>query len=129
MDGVFDLFHIGHLEAIQKCKSLGNHVCIGIISDEDCKSYKRKPIIPGNFRAQIVKNIKGVDEVIYPAPLVLTLEFVNKHSIDKVVHAFKDDDDFNKQYDFFKELIDAGKFVRIDYCNKISTTNIIKKLK
>ena len=129
MDGVFDLFHVGHLEAIQKCKSFGHHVCIGVISDEDCRSYKRNPIIPGDHRAEIVKNIKDVDEVIYPAPLVLTLDFINKHSIDKVVHAFKDNDDFKKQYIFFKELIDAGKFIRIDYCDKVSTTDIIRKIK
>ena len=45
MDGVFDLFHAGHLEAIQQCAALGDRVIIGVTGDSDAASYKRAPIM------------------------------------------------------------------------------------
>ena len=58
MDGVFDLFHRGHLESINKCLKYGDEIIIGIISDKDAESYKRKPIINQDDRSEIIKNLK-----------------------------------------------------------------------
>ncbi|KAL7470795.1 hypothetical protein ACHAXS_011052, partial [Conticribra weissflogii] len=41
MDGVFDLFHIGHLHAIEQCAALGTRVIIGVTGDDDAAGYKR----------------------------------------------------------------------------------------
>ena len=41
MDGVFDLFHVGHLEAVQQCIALGDRVIIGVTGDADAADYKR----------------------------------------------------------------------------------------
>ena len=68
MDGVFDLFHRGHLEAIKKTKLVAGktgRVIIGVVSDEDTKSYKRNPIISEEDRVEIIKNIKNVDKHSY----------------------------------------------------------------
>ena len=134
IDGVFDLFHIGHvksLECAQNCLENSNNVIlvVGIISDKDCESYKRLPIINENNRVEIIKSLKVVDEVIFPGPLVLTLDFIEKNNIDLVVHGFSNDDDRKKQQPFFQNLIDIGKFKEIPYYSKISTTDIIKKIK
>eukprot|EP00547_Thalassionema_nitzschioides_P017179 CAMPEP_0194239666 /NCGR_PEP_ID=MMETSP0158-20130606/6064_1 /TAXON_ID=33649 /ORGANISM="Thalassionema nitzschioides, Strain L26-B" /LENGTH=226 /DNA_ID=CAMNT_0038974189 /DNA_START=135 /DNA_END=812 /DNA_ORIENTATION=+ len=93
MDGVFDLFHYGHLQAIRKCMALGHKVIIGVTGDEDATSYKRPPIINQYERATIMASISGISSVICPCPLVVTAEFIEEHSIDLVVHGFSDKDD------------------------------------
>lgn len=132
MDGVFDLFHRGHLEAIKKVRKeagVDGTVVIGIVSDQDANSYKRWPIISETDRVEIISNIKDVDEVIFPCPMSVTKEFIEKHQIDLVVHGFADNNDFNKQKEFFKEIIDLGKFKVQEYYNGSSTTEIINKIK
>ena len=128
LDGVFDLFHRGHLEAIKKAKSLGDTLIIGVISDYHCANYKRQPIINEIDRCEIIKSIKYVDEIVFPAPLIITNDFLNKHHIDLVVHGFSDEADFERQKEFFKVCINQNKFKKIDYYTKISTTDIIKKI-
>lgn len=129
MDGVFDLFHRGHLEALKKCKKLGNKLIIGVISDNDCKKYKRQPIINEIDRREIIESIKYVDEVIFPAPLHLTKQFIVKNQIDLVVHGFSNNVDLESQKDFFKVPIEMNIFKNIGYYDKISTTMIINKIK
>ena len=129
MDGVFDLFHRGHLEAIKKCKQFGDEVIIGIISDRDCESYKRSPIINEEDRTEIIKNLKDVKDIIFPAPLIITEDFLNKNNIDIVVHVFSDESDLNKQSKFFEIPIKLNKFKTIKYYDKISTTEIINNIK
>ena len=41
MDGVFDLLHVGHLEAVQQCIAMGDRVIIGVTGDTDAANYKR----------------------------------------------------------------------------------------
>jgi len=133
IDGVFDLFHRGHLESLRKAKHSFNDpentfLIVGIVSDKDCESYKRTPIISEDDRVEIIKNIKFVDEIVFPCPMTMTLEFIEKNNIDLVVHGFSNDADREKQKKFFAPIIDSGKFKEIDYYSKISTTDIIKKL-
>jgi glycerol-3-phosphate cytidylyltransferase len=64
MDGVFDLFHVGHLEAIRQCAALGDRVVVGVTGDSDAAGYKRPPIIPEADRAALIAAVKGVDKVV-----------------------------------------------------------------
>lgn len=128
MDGVFDLFHRGHIEAIKKCKNFGDEIVIGVISDKDAESYKRLPLINENDRIEIIKNLKIVNEVIPNAPLNLTKEFIINNNLDIIVHSFSNDNDFEKQKEFFKIPIEMGIFKKINYYSKVSTTDIIKKI-
>jgi len=131
MDGVFDLFHRGHIEAIKKAREIAGSgkVIIGVVSDKDAESYKRIPIINEDDRLEIIKNIKGIDKIIFPCPLKVDKEFVEKNNIDFVIHGFYDEKDWNIQKGFFQELIDLGKFKNVNYYDKCSTSSIIKKIK
>ena len=66
MDGVFDLSHIGHLEAIKHCTKLANKVIIGVTGQQDASGCKQEPIIAESERVAIISTIKGVDYVICP---------------------------------------------------------------
>jgi glycerol-3-phosphate cytidylyltransferase len=63
--GVFDLFHIGHLNLLKRAKLECDYLIVGVTTDE--LSYSRKgkyPIIPFLERMEIVEHIKFVDEVV-----------------------------------------------------------------
>ncbi len=63
--GVYDMFHIGHLNIIKKAKSQCETLIVGVTSDELCFERKQKyPIIDLNSRLQIVQSIKYVDKVV-----------------------------------------------------------------
>jgi cytidyltransferase-like protein len=134
IDGVFDLFHRGHLESLIKAKNIFNDpnntfLIVGVVSDKDCESYKRTPIINENDRVLIIKHINLVDKVIFPCPMISTLQFIQENNIDLIVHGFSNDDDRNKQYIYFKDIINSGKFKEIQYYDGISTSQIIYRIK
>ncbi|MES2454278.1 MAG: adenylyltransferase/cytidyltransferase family protein [Bacteroidota bacterium] len=63
--GVFDLFHIGHLNILQNAKSQCDVLIVGITTDELCSQLKNKlPVIPFSERARIVEALKIVDLVV-----------------------------------------------------------------
>lgn len=63
--GVFDLFHVGHLNVLKRAKLECDYLIVGVTSDElSMKAKNKKPIIPFNERMEIVEHIKFVDEVV-----------------------------------------------------------------
>lgn len=63
--GVFDLFHIGHLNILKRAKEQCEYLIVGVSTDENVKGYKKKkPIIPFEERIAIVEAIKYVDKVV-----------------------------------------------------------------
>jgi glycerol-3-phosphate cytidylyltransferase len=62
--GVFDLFHIGHLNLLKNAKSYCYYLIVGVTTDELVKDIKGKgPVIPFKERFAIVENLKCVDRV------------------------------------------------------------------
>lgn len=63
--GVFDMFHIGHLNILRRAKEQCEYLIVGVSTDELVQEYKNKaPIIPFEERAEIVQSIDCVDKVI-----------------------------------------------------------------
>jgi len=63
-NGVFDLFHEGHLNLLKKAKNEGDYLLVGVASDESCSKYKRVPFMSWEERAKKIKELPFVDEVI-----------------------------------------------------------------
>lgn len=64
-DGVYDLFHVGHLNMIETAKSQCEQLIVGVHGDDVVEEYKHhRPIINENDRKRIIESIKGVDRVV-----------------------------------------------------------------
>lgn len=63
--GVYDMFHIGHLNIINKAKEQCDCLVVGVNSDELVQSYKHKETVIKEYeRSEIVRNLKAVDKCI-----------------------------------------------------------------
>jgi len=62
--GVFDLFHIGHLNLLDNSKSMCDKLIVGVTIDELARQKVRHAVIPYEERLEIVRNIKHVDAVV-----------------------------------------------------------------
>ena len=80
--GVFDMFHIGHLNILRRAKEKCDYLIVGVSTDEMVQSYKHKvPIIPFEQRCAIVKAIRYVDEVV-PQMSMDKLAFLKERHFD-----------------------------------------------
>lgn len=62
--GAFDLFHIGHLNLLQRASQQCDVLIAGVVSDEMLREVKRiEPVIPTEERAEIVRSLRFVDQV------------------------------------------------------------------
>ena len=82
--GVFDLFHIGHLNILKKAKEQCEFLIVGVTTDELCKKRKNKvPIICEKERIEIVRAIKYVDKVVEQVDMD-KLAMIKRYGVDVV---------------------------------------------
>ena len=85
VDMVADLFHYGHVEFLRKAHALGDHLLVGICSDETVQTNKGKSILNMEERVASVSGCRYVDEVVPDAPWIIDRAWIKKHKIDLVV--------------------------------------------
>ncbi len=82
--GVYDMFHIGHLNILRNAKEQCDYLIVGISIDELVMQMKHKlPMIPFDDRVEIVKAIRYVDQVV-PQIDMNKVEAYNKYHFDKM---------------------------------------------
>lgn len=82
--GVYDLFHIGHLNILKTAKKYCDYLIVGVTTDELCYTRKSKyPVICLQDRMEIVKSIKYVDKVIIQDDMD-KLKVIKKYKCDIV---------------------------------------------
>ena len=126
--GVFDLFHIGHLNLLQNAKKLCDTLIVGVNSDELVMRYKNKhPLIPAAQRAEIVRALRVVDS----AHVVDTLDKVEAYKQFGFDVVFIGDDWRGNQrwIETEKDLAAYGvKVCYLPYTKSISSTEIAGKI-
>lgn len=82
--GVYDMFHIGHLNVIRNAKAQCDYLIVGVSTDELVQKEKDKtPVVPFSERVEIVKALKYVDEVV-PQFNKNKMEAWEKYHFDKM---------------------------------------------
>lgn len=126
--GVYDLFHVGHLNILKNAKGLCDKLVVGVTTDE-LVSYKGKQaLIPFEDRAEIVRSIKYVDAVVPQADM-------DKLTMCKKLGAsvlFVGDDwyETEKWKEYERQFQEAGiKIIYFPYTKGVSSTIIREAIK
>lgn len=127
--GVYDLFHIGHLNILKRAKEQCEYLIVGVSTDELVSSYKHKvPVIPFDERIAIVGAIKYVDKVV-PQTSMDKLKAWETLHFDALFHG--DDWKGSSMYnEVEKRLSEVGvELVFLPHTQGTSSTEISKRLK
>lgn len=127
-DGVYDLFHVGHLNMIEAAKRQCEYLIVGVHGDEVVNRYKhRYPIIPEEERARIIGAVKGVDRVVVN-DIRDKLTLLERYCFNVVF--IGDDWKGTDRWNRFEEVLgERGvDVVYVPYTRGISTTDIKKKI-
>lgn len=128
-DGVFDLFHLGHMRQLQQAKTAfpDVHLIVGVTGDSETHKRKGLTVLSAKERAESVRHCRWVDEVIEDCPWIINVEFLEKHQIDFVAH---DDIPYGASEgdDIYKPIKEKGKFLVTQRTEGVSTTGIITKI-
>jgi glycerol-3-phosphate cytidylyltransferase len=124
--GVFDMFHIGHLNIINRAKEQCEQLIVGVNSDQLVEKYKHKiPVISEKNRAEIVGNLKNVDKCV----IVNSLDKVKaweKYGFDAVF--IGDDWKGNKRWKETEQAFEKNgsgvTIVYLPYTPNVSSTNL-----
>ena len=119
--GTFDLLHIGHINILRRAKEQGDYLVVGLSTDEFNEIKGKKTILPYKERAEIVRSLKFVDEVIPESNWEQKVEDVKNHDIDTFVMG----NDWEGKFDFLKEFC---KVIYLERTEHISSTKLKEEL-
>lgn len=125
--GVYDMFHVGHLNLLKNAKNKCDYLIVGVSTDQLVTYKDKKVIIPHHERVQMIEGCKYVDKV------------VTQHNMDKIESCLKykadvvfvgDDWKGSKTWvDLEKELLEKGiELIYLPYTKNVSSTQIIERV-
>lgn len=127
-NGGFDLLHPGHIHSLEKARSFGDVLVVGINSDESIRALKGegRPLIPQQERAEILASLECVDAV------VIFEEFTPQRVIAALLpDVLVKGSDWPSNQIVGREEVEAvgGKVVLVDNAPGYSTTGLIQKIR
>ncbi|XP_019768510.1 ethanolamine-phosphate cytidylyltransferase isoform X2 [Dendroctonus ponderosae] len=128
--GAFDLFHVGHLDFLEKAREQGDYLIVGLHTDPIVNIYKGSnfPIMNLHERVLSVLACKYVSEVVIGAPYKVSESLMSHFKVDIVIHgktSVMKDVDGSDPYEIPKRL---GKFKAVDSGNEMTTEKIVDRI-
>jgi glycerol-3-phosphate cytidylyltransferase len=121
--GTFDVFHVGHINILERARALGDCLIVGVSSDQlNFSKKQRYPIYDENQRLRILRAIRCVDEVFLEESLEEKPEYIETYRADLLVMG----NDWDGKFDSMKQYCDVQYLERTP---SISTTEIIEVVK
>ena len=118
--GTFDMFHYGHVRILERARSLGDRLIVGLSTDEfNLEKKKRKPIFTFKHRKAILESLRCVDEVFPEESLELKSQYIKDHRGDLLVMG----DDWEGKFD--EVGVDV---VYLERTRDLSTTDYINNI-
>lgn len=121
--GTFDVFHIGHVSILERAKSYGDYLIVGVSSDNLNFSKKgRVPIYNEKDRKKIIKSLSCVDEVFTETSLELKRQYISDFNAEILIMG----DDWKGKFDNHK---DQCEVIYLPRTPSVSTKEIIEVVK
>ncbi len=121
--GTFDVFHIGHVNILERAKTLGDYLIVGVSTDALNFSKKgRYPVYTEDHRMRVVSSIYCVDAVFPEESLEMKEEYLKKYHADILVMG----DDWKGRFDHFGSVCEV---VYLPRTKDVSTTDIISTIR
>lgn len=118
--GTFDVFHIGHINILERASALGDYLIVGVSTDAlNYNKKQRYPIYDEAARVKIISSLQFVDEVFLEHSLELKADYLRQHNADVLVMG----DDWQGKFDCYKNICEV---VYLPRTPSISTTEIIE---
>ncbi|CAB50222.1 adenylyltransferase/cytidyltransferase family protein [Pyrococcus abyssi] len=130
--GVFDILHVGHIHFLKMAKELGDELIVIVAHDETVKKRKgRPPINPAEDRAEVLRAIRYVDDVVIGEPGEISLELIKKLKPDVIALGPDQDFDCRTLKEKLRSIGLKVEVIRLPYLYKedrAKTSKIIKRI-
>ena len=121
--GTFDVFHVGHINILERAKKQGDYLVVGVSSDSlNFSKKQRYPVYPQSQRVRILESLRFVDEVFIEESLELKAHYIQQHNADVLVMG----DDWAGK---FNEMQEYCEVIYLPRTPSISTSQIIEIVK
>ena len=121
--GTFDVFHVGHLRILERAKSFGDNLTVGVSTDQMTFDKKgRYPVYCQTEREKIIRALRCVDYVFWEESLDLKRHYLLIYKADMLVMG----DDWVGRFDDLQDICEVRYLPRTP---SVSTTAIIEKIK
>ncbi len=118
--GTFDVFHVGHVNILQRAASYGDQLIVGVSTDKLNFSKKgRYPVYNENDRIKIINGLRYVNFCFKEESLELKREYIIKYNADILIMG----DDWEGKFDHLKDICEV---IYLSRTPSISTTQLIE---
>lgn len=121
--GTFDVFHVGHLSILERARSLGDELVVGVSTDDF--SFRKKgvwPVFRQEERLRIVQGLRVVGRAFYEESLEQKRDYILREHAQVLVMG----DDWKDRFDEFGDICEV---VYLPRTPAISTTAVIEKIR
>jgi len=123
--GTFDVFHVGHVNILERARANGDYLIVGVSSDALNMSKKgRNPIYSQQDRIHILSSLRCVDEVFVEESLELKEQYIVENKADMLVMG----DDWEGKFDHLKSVCEVLYLPRTPSVSTTETIEIVKNL-
>ncbi len=127
-NGCFDILHVGHIHSFREAKKQSDILVVALNSDDSVRALKGKerPFVPEDQRAEVLAAMSDVDYVVIFNELD-PLSIITDLKPDVLVKG----EDWAEGTIIGQDAVEArgGKVIRVSLKKRVSTTNLIKKIK
>lgn len=121
--GTFDVFHVGHVNILERAASLGDYLIVGVSSDKlNFNKKGRYPIYNQEDRCRIKNSLRVVNDVFIEESLEQKKEYIIQYEADILVMG----DDWAGRFDWVNDICDV---IYLPRTPSVSTTEIIEVVK
>lgn len=118
--GTFDVFHVGHVNLLQRASMLGDQLIVGVSTDAlNFSKKQRYPVYNQNDRMKIINSLRYVNLCFEEESLEQKRQYIKHYNADVLVMG----DDWAGKFDEFKDICDV---VYLERTPSVSTTQIIE---